>query len=565
MDDDRGERDDDGDDDAAGNQPTAPAYYYAPPGRSALGPCTIPQLKVLWMSGHIDESTTLWQEGMAAWTAVRELPVVHSALRPLKQPPRQDTTNVWYYLDAAGRHKGGVTAAQMGLLLRQGEVDGLTHVWRQGQAQWAELGSVSELREQLQQTDADDDEEENLRREAMYRAAQQVAYDPEAEAFVPAPPRPAATAAASSGIATLPAPANNTSHSGPCGHSAASGSGGGDGHGGDTASGRDKKKKKKKSFVSKAGSNVYVSNLPADVTPEELGECLKVAGVLRTDPATCAARIKMYTAPDGTPKGDALVSFLKVESVALAVTLRDGFEIRPSAAMRVQPAKFEKREGDDTGDGGGGGGERRLGKDEAQARKRQRLVDERALAEWDAGLLSGKRNTTIVLTNLFDAAMVTAAAVAEGDDGSEAAFYANLGQDVEAECRKAGAIEKVTVFEGSIQGAVAVRFRAADDAERCVVMLDERSFGQGTVRCALYDGVTDYRAPSKRSGGVGGGQGQGQGQGHGQNGELARVGASGNDSSGSVEALEVQEKNLDAFADWLEADSTASSEGEEDD
>ena len=39
-------------------------------------------------------------------------------------------------------------------------------------------------------------------------------------------------------------------------------------------------------FVKKAGSNVYVSGLPEDVEQEELLECFKVAGLLKTDPAT---------------------------------------------------------------------------------------------------------------------------------------------------------------------------------------------------------------------------------------------------------------------------------------
>ena len=38
----------------------------------------------------------------------------------------------------------------------------------------------------------------------------------------------------------------------------------------------------------------------------------------------------------------------------------------------------------------------------------------------------------------------------------------------------------MTVFDGSEQGAVAVRFKEADDAERCAAMMDARTFGQGT-------------------------------------------------------------------------------------
>jgi hypothetical protein len=37
-----------------------------------------------------------------------------------------------------------------------------------------------------------------------------------------------------------------------------------------------------------------------------------------------------------------------------------------------------------------------------------------------------------------------------------------LREDVRVECGKAGAIEKVTIFEGSEQGAAAVRFKSAE-------------------------------------------------------------------------------------------------------
>ena len=61
-----------------------------------------------------------------------------------------------------------------------------------------------------------------------------------------------------------------------------------------------------------------------------------------------------------------------LESVQLAVTLRDGFEIRSGVALRVQPAHFEMRgEALVAGKSGGAG----TGKEEAQARKRQVFYD----------------------------------------------------------------------------------------------------------------------------------------------------------------------------------------------
>ena len=59
-------------------------------------------------------------------------------------------------------------------------------------------------------------------------------------------------------------------------------------------------------------------------------------------------------------------------------------------------------------------------------------------------------------------------------------------------------------------------------------MMNERKFGGTQISCVFYDGVTDYRALSVRE-------------------------AAAALSSNSVEE---QEKDLNDYADWLEAEST---------
>ena len=93
---------------------------------------------------------------------------------------------------------------------------------------------------------------------------------------------------------------------------------------------------------------------------------------------------------------------------------------------------------------------------------------------------------------------------------------------------QAGALDKVFVFEASEQGAVIAKFKSPEDAQCCVAMMNERKFGGAQISCIFYDGVTDYRALSVRE-------------------------ASADPSSQSTEE---QEKNLNDYADWLEAEST---------
>lgn len=145
--------------------------------------------------------------------------------------------------------------------------------------------------------------------------------------------------------------------------------------------------------------------------------------------------------------------------------------------------------------------------------------------QWEDSLLTsadGKRQCTVIMFGLF--------APEDAAEGPE--FYSNLKQDVETESRKAGEVEKVTIFEGSERGVAAVRFKNADDAEKCVAMMHERQFGTNQLTCELFDGVSDYRV------------------------RPSLVGSSGPESGDAKESIEEQERKLEGFAEWLEAGST---------
>lgn len=53
-------------------------------------------------------------------------------------------------------------------------------------------------------------------------------------------------------------------------------------------------------------------------------------------------RIKLYTDSEGNFKGDALIVYLREESVTLAISLLDEDEIRPGNKIRVQEASFNQ-------------------------------------------------------------------------------------------------------------------------------------------------------------------------------------------------------------------------------
>ncbi|MCJ8742146.1 hypothetical protein PDJAM_G00078680 [Pangasius djambal] len=87
-------------------------------------------------------------------------------------------------------------------------------------------------------------------------------------------------------------------------------------------------------------TNVYVSGLPPDITPDEFVELMSKCGIIMRDPLTEEYKIKLYKDSEGNQKGDGLCCYLKRESVALAERLLDEYEIR-GYRLHVEAARFE--------------------------------------------------------------------------------------------------------------------------------------------------------------------------------------------------------------------------------
>jgi len=101
-------------------------------------------------------------------------------------------------------------------------------------------------------------------------------------------------------------------------------------------------------------SEVYISfdlpnykGLPEDITVEQLKEFFSKAGVIRLDPHTGIffgnsllfvgkEKIKIYCDENQRPKGDALISYVKEESIPLAIEMLNEREIVPGYKVYVE-------------------------------------------------------------------------------------------------------------------------------------------------------------------------------------------------------------------------------------
>ncbi|CAN0408461.1 unnamed protein product [Pylaiella littoralis] len=116
------------------------------------GPLTESMMLKLLRIGTAHKEMMAWSEGMSEWQPLGEIEAFRETSELAATP--------WLYLAENSEQRGPVSAAALSLLLRRGEVDGMTMAWTTGMGDWKPLGELSELRPLLQGDDEEEEEEE---------------------------------------------------------------------------------------------------------------------------------------------------------------------------------------------------------------------------------------------------------------------------------------------------------------------------------------------------------------------------------------------------------------------
>ncbi|KAG0029351.1 hypothetical protein BGZ81_003869 [Podila clonocystis] len=237
-------------------------------------------------------------------------------------------------------------------------------------------------------------------------------------------------------------------------------------------------------------SSVFVAGLPLDTDIEEMGEFFKKGGVFMEDD-TGNPRIKLYTNQEGRRTGEGLVTYLRPESVALAIDLLDDTEYRPGVEkgrVRVQQAQFKEKEKPasaagtpgSSASGSGGMSEERKKKVQKKYQKLEKKLD---WFEDDENLVKAdKWNKVCILKHMFTIAELEA----------DPTLLLDLKEDIREECEKVGEVTNVIIYDQHPDGVVSVRFKDKESALLCVKLMHGRFFAGQRVEADIYDGHTKY-------------------------------------------------------------------------
>lgn len=224
-------------------------------------------------------------------------------------------------------------------------------------------------------------------------------------------------------------------------------------------------------------TKVYVSNLPSDITEEEFVDLMQKCGLVMRDPKTGKMKIKLYTEPKtDILKGDALCTYIRIESVDLAIKLLDGYDFK-GKKIKVERAKFQMKGAYDP-------------KLKPKMKKRKEKLKEKRMQEklfdWRPEKMIGERSKhekVVIVKNVFESSMF------DKDVGLILEFQ----QDLREECSKCGEVRKVIIYDRHPEGIVQVNMSSPEEADECVNLLNKRWFGQRQLTAEIWDGKTKFK------------------------------------------------------------------------
>lgn len=179
-------------------------------------------------------------------------------------------------------------------------------------------------------------------------------------------------------------------------------------------------------------THVYVSNLPKDIDEEQFVAFMGKCGLVMKDPQTQKWKVKLYKEQDGSLKGDGTCTYIKVDSVVLALEILDGSWFNGSI-VKVERAKFQMKGDYDPG---------RKPKAKKRKDKIKIMKMQEKLFSWKPDKVRGERGKNekvVVVKNAFR----------PEEFDNDVGVIIELKEDFSGEASKFGVCRKVDLFDVS--------------------------------------------------------------------------------------------------------------------
>ncbi|KAK4299036.1 hypothetical protein Pmani_028655 [Petrolisthes manimaculis] len=223
-------------------------------------------------------------------------------------------------------------------------------------------------------------------------------------------------------------------------------------------------------------TKVYVSNLPDDMTEKTFLSLMEKCGMVHLGSDSGKPKIKLYHDKEGNFKGDALCTYIKVESVKLALQILDESDVG-GRRIRVEPAKFQQK----------GEYDPKLKprkKPKKELEKLQRRQEK--LFDWRPDPLRGERRkheSTVILRNVFNPK--------EFETAMEKIL--DHKENIRSQCTNFGNVKKLELYDLHPAGVVQVMFEEVESADMCVATLNKRLYCGRTLNVTTWDGKEKFR------------------------------------------------------------------------
>ncbi|XP_003744108.1 HIV Tat-specific factor 1 [Galendromus occidentalis] len=224
-------------------------------------------------------------------------------------------------------------------------------------------------------------------------------------------------------------------------------------------------------------TKVYVSGLPTeDFDDEKFMEMMSKYGMLFKD-ASGKYRAKLYKDANGKLKGDGICTYLKVESVDLAIQLLDGSQMGDQQ-VHVERARFQMK-----GEFDPSKKPKPLMKKEKEKLKKK--IEK--LFAWKPDKLRGERNkweNTVVIRNFFE----------PQEFDQDPRLVLEYQKDLREECEsKFGETKKVVIYDRNPQGVATVTFKDVEHADACITTMKGRFFAGRQLEADHWDGKEKFK------------------------------------------------------------------------